>query len=144
MKSFMFPSDFVAWRKLMIKRKTIEQKMGSCDAAIARMVLLCQVTAFVIAGLLTLAVAFAAHGQYGKASMTCTNSASGVSWQINIDYNQRTVDANPAQISDAKIWWHDAKDGGNYTLDRKSGDLTVIVASSTGGYFIYDRCRLQD
>jgi len=118
--------------------------MGSCDAAIARMVLLCQVTAFVIAGLLTLAVAFAAHGQYGKASMTCTNSASGVSWQINIDYNQRTVDANPAQISDAKIWWHDAKDGGNYTLDRKSGDLTVIVASSTGGYFIYDRCRLQD
>jgi len=54
------------------------------------------------------------------------------------------VDANPAQISDAKIWWHDAKDGGNYTLDRKSGDLTVIVASSTGGYFIYDRCRLQD
>ena len=144
LKSFMFPSDFVAWRKLMIKRKTIEQKMGSCDAAIARMVLLCQVTAFVIAGLLTLAVAFAAHGQYGKASMTCTNSASGVSWQINIDYNQRTVDANPAQISDAKIWWHDAKDGGNYTLDRKSGDLTVIVASSTGGYFIYDRCRLQD
>ena len=142
----MFPSDFVAWRKLMIKRKTIEQKIGrnDCDAPIARMVLLRQMIAFVIAGLLTLAVAFAAHGQYGKASMTCTNSASGVSWQINIDYNQRTVDANPAQISDAKIWWHDAKDGGNYTLDRKSGDLTVIVASSTGGYFIYDRCRLQD
>ena len=146
LKSFMFPSDFIAWCKLMIKRKTIEQKIGrnDCDAPIARMVLLRQMTAFVIAGLLALAVAFAAEGQYGKAAMTCTNPASGVSWQINIDYNQRTVDANPAQISDAKIWWHDAKDGGNYTLDRKSGDLTVIVASSTGGYFIYDRCRLQD
>lgn len=146
LKSFMFPSDFIAWCKLMIKRKTIEQKIGrnDCDAPIARMVLLRQMTALVIAGLLALAVAFAAEGQYGKAAMTCTNPASGVSWQINIDYNQRTVDANPAQISDAKIWWHDAKDGGNYTLDRKSGDLTVIVASSTGGYFIYDRCRLQD
>jgi hypothetical protein len=97
-----------------------------------------------MAGLLSPAVAFAAEGQYGKAAVTCTNPASGVSWQINIDYDERTVDANPAQISDAKIWWHDAKDGGNYTLDRKSGDLTVIVASSTGGYFIYDRCRLQD
>ena len=146
LKSFMFPSDFIAWCKLMIKRKTIEQKIGrnDCDAPIARMVLLRQMTALVIAGLLALAVAFAAEGQYGKAAMTCTNPASGVSWQINIDYNQKTVDANPAQISDAKIWWHDAKDGGNYTLDRKSGDLTVIVASSTGGYFIYDRCRLQD
>ena len=146
LKSFMFPSDFIAWCKLMIKRKTIEQKIGrnDCDAPIARMVLLRQMTALVIAGLLALAVAFAAEGQYGKAAMTCTNPASGVSWQINIDYNQKTVDANPAQISDAKIWWHDARDGGNYTLDRKSGDLTVIVASSTGGYFIYDRCRLQD
>src|SRR3974377_2037948 len=133
----MFPSDFVSWRKLMIKRKTIEKKMGSCDAAIARMVLLCQVTAFVIAGLLTLAVAFAGPGQYGKASMPRRHSRAGVRCEINIDYNQRTVDANPAQISDAKIWWHDAKDGGNYTLDRKSGDLTVIVASSTGGYFFY-------
>ena len=103
-----------------------------------------KMSAFVIAGLLAFAIAFAAEGQYDKAAMTCTNPASGVSWQINIDYNQRTVDANPAQISDGKIWWHDAKDGGNYTLDRKSGDLTVIVASSTGGYFIYDRCRLQD
>src|SRR6516225_8518855 len=79
LKSFMFPSDFIAWCKLMIKRKTIEQKMGSCDASIARMVLLCQATAFVIAGLLTLAVAFAAHGQDGKAAMTCTKPASGVS-----------------------------------------------------------------
>ncbi len=84
-----------------------------------------------------------AKAQPGESAITCTNPASGATWQIRIDYDRRTVDANPARISDAKISWHDAADGGNYTLDRKSGDLTVIVASSTGGYFLYDRCRLE-
>lgn len=79
----------------------------------------------------------------GETAVTCTNPASGTSWQIRIDFAKGTVDANPARISEAEISWHDAKDGGNYTLDRKSGDLTVIVASSTGGYFVYDRCRLK-
>ena len=78
----------------------------------------------------------------GETAITCSNPASGTSWQITIDYDRSMVDSNPAQVSDTKISWHDAKDGGNYTLDRKSGDLTVIVASSTGGYFIYDRCKL--
>ncbi|MGO8919394.1 MAG: hypothetical protein ACLQJR_26120 [Stellaceae bacterium] len=80
----------------------------------------------------------------GVTAITCTNPASGASWQISIDYEKGTVDANPARVSDAKISWHDAKDGGNYTLDRRSGDLTVIVASSTGGYFLYDRCKLKN
>lgn len=80
----------------------------------------------------------------GAAVITCTNPASGATWQIRIDYDSGTVDSNPARISNAKISWHDAKDGGNYTLDRSSGNLTVIVASSTGGYFLYDRCRLKD
>ena len=84
------------------------------------------------------------EAQHGETAITCTNPASGASWQIRIDYDQSTVDSNPARISDAQISWHDAKDGGNYTLDRKSGNLTVIVASSTGGYFLYDRCRLED
>jgi hypothetical protein len=79
----------------------------------------------------------------GGTALTCTNPASGATWQISIDYDKATVDANPARISDAEISWHDAKDGGNYTLDRQSGDLTVIVASSTGGYFVYDRCKLK-
>ena len=46
------------------------------------------------------------------------------------------------EISPAQISWHDAKDGGNYTLDRASGDLTVVLASSTGGYFLHHRCAL--
>ena len=76
----------------------------------------------------------------GPTILTCTNLVSGASWQIRIDFAQRTVDSNPAQISSTEISWHDAKDGGNYELDRKSGALTVIFASSTGGYFLHDRC----
>ena len=94
------------------------------------------------AGLAVAAVAAAA--QPGSAALTCTNPASGASWLINIDYDKGTVDSNPARISDTNISWRDAKDLGNYTLDRKSGDLTVIVASSTGGYFVYDHCRLEN
>jgi hypothetical protein len=77
----------------------------------------------------------------GEALMTCTNPASGATWQLKIDYDRATADSNPARISDAQISWKDASDGGNYTLDRKSGELTVIVASSTGGYFLHHRCK---
>ena len=94
-------------------------------------------------GVLAVSLAAArAEAERGAASITCRNPASGATWQIRIDYERRTVDANPARISDAKISWHDAADGGNYTLDRSSGDLRVIVASSTGGYFLHHRCAL--
>jgi hypothetical protein len=76
-------------------------------------------------------------------AITCTNPASGVSWQIMIDYRKATVDSNPAKIKEAEISWFDPKDGGNYTLDRKSGNLTASVASSTGGYFRHGRCSLE-
>jgi len=98
-------------------------------------------------GALTIGMAFPAingEAQRGETAITCTNPVSGASWQIRIDYDRSTVDSNPARVTDSKIMWHDATDGGNYTLDRKSGNLTVIVASSTGGYFLYDRCRLEN
>ena len=79
----------------------------------------------------------------GETAISCTNPYSGTTWQIAVDYDRKTVDGNPARISDDEISWHDAKDGGNYTLDRKFGKLTVVVASSTGGYFLYDRCKLD-
>lgn len=81
-----------------------------------------------------------AAAQPAATEMRCTNPASGATWQIRVDFAQRTVNANAARISDDTIAWRDAKDGANYTLDRKTGKLTVIVASSTGGYFLYDRC----
>ncbi len=83
----------------------------------------------------------AAEGPHGEASMTCTNPASGHKWQLKIDYDHATADAYPAHIGDAQISWKDASDGGNYTLDRKSGELTAVFASSTGGYFLHHRCK---
>ena len=80
----------------------------------------------------------------GVVPVTCTNPHSGSTWQISIDYDKKTVDSYPATISAAKISWHDTKDGGNYTLDRSSGALTEIVASSTGGYFLYHQCALKN
>jgi hypothetical protein len=84
----------------------------------------------------------------GRASetaitITCTNPMSGASWQIAIDFDKATVDANRAQITDTKISWFDPTDRSNNILDRKSGDLTAIVASSTGGYFRHGRCDLE-
>jgi len=81
---------------------------------------------------------------HGVAATTCTNIASGANWQIRIDYDKATVDSNPARISDTQISWRDAADGGNYTLDRKSGKLTAILASSTGGSFFYHHCKLEN
>ncbi len=83
------------------------------------------------------------EAQESETAITCTNPVSGTSWQIMIDYRKPTVDSNPAEITLAGISWFDRKDGGNYTLDRKSGALTASVASSTGGYFRRARCTLE-
>jgi hypothetical protein len=85
----------------------------------------------------------AAQTQGGSRVITCSNPASGASWQITIDFERQTVDSYAATISDSTIAWRDPRDLGNYTLDRKSGNLTVIIASSTGGYFIHDQCKLD-
>jgi hypothetical protein len=97
-----------------------------------------------VLGALALSVAAPASSepQHGASAITCTNPVSGFNWQIQVDYDKNTVDSHSASISNTEIVWHTA-DGENYTLDRKSGNLTVIVASSTGGYFLYDRCKLD-
>jgi hypothetical protein len=79
----------------------------------------------------------------GETAITCTNPASGARFQIKIDYDRSTVDTNPARINDREISWRD-ENRWNYTLDRKSGNLTIILASSTGGSFLYDRCQLEN
>jgi len=81
---------------------------------------------------------------HGVSAVTCVNPASGASWQIRIDYDRGAVDSNPARIDAAEISWRDAANGWNYRLDRKSGALTVTLASATGGNFLFDRCALGD
>lgn len=94
--------------------------------------------------LLVLAARAGASAQPDERAITCTNPYSGASWQIHIDYEHGTVDANPARVSDDEIAWHDARDGGNYTLDRSSGKLAVVLPSSTGGFFLHDQCDLKN
>jgi hypothetical protein len=89
-----------------------------------------------------IALADHAQAQRGASPITCTNPSSGFSWQIKVDYDGKTVDANPALFTETEIRWRDS-DGRNYSLDRKSGLLTIIFASSTGGNFLYDNCKLE-
>jgi hypothetical protein len=98
------------------------------------------------AAMVALAAVAAANGaaEAEGVPVTCTNPFSGASWQIAIDYDLKTVDANPARIDAMEISWRDAKDGWRYTLDRRSGALTVVLASATGGNFLHDQCRLPD
>ena len=83
------------------------------------------------------------HAQGSETAITCTNPISGTSWQIAVDFDHATVDTNRAEITETKISWFDPADRSNNTLDLKSGDLTAIVASSTGGYFRHGRCNLE-
>jgi hypothetical protein len=99
----------------------------------------------ILAAIAALGFAFLAVEAHGsETAITCTNPASGASWQIKIDYERRTVDSYPARIDEAQVSWHDEKEGGNYTLDRKSGNLTFVYASSTGGSFLFHRCKLEN
>jgi hypothetical protein len=94
------------------------------------------IAAFLVLGMTAPAIS-------GETAITCTNPASGARFQIKIDYDRSTVDTNPARINDREISWRD-ENRWNYTLDRKSGNLTIILASSTGGSFLYDRCQLEN
>ncbi|HEX4041632.1 MAG TPA: hypothetical protein VHY10_08020 [Xanthobacteraceae bacterium] len=90
---------------------------------------------------LNLASAIAGEVEHGEKAIICTNLSSGAKWQIVIDYDHKTVDRHSASIWDDQIKWS-TTDGEHYALDRKSGNLTVTVASTTGGYFLYDHCKL--
>jgi len=92
--------------------------------------------------LLALLFPMGMNAQARESRIVCVNPVSGASWNINVDFDRHTVDANAAKFSDAEISWKDSG-GNNYTLDRKSGVLTQVSPSSTGGYFLHDRCKLS-
>ncbi len=96
-----------------------------------------------LAALLAVLTAWPAHAGTPAANVTCTNTFSRATWRIAIDYSRATVDTYPARITPGIIAWHDLHDGFRYRLDRASGELTAVAASSTGGYFLHDRCDLK-
>lgn len=73
--------------------------------------------------------------------LACTNPSSGTTWEMKVDLVKRTVNSYPADISDRSITWQDTRRGGIYEYDRISGNMTMRGPSSTGGYFLYYRCR---
>ena len=97
---------------------------------------------------LTLAAtaALALAGGPAEAAATlnfcCTNPASGTSWRVVVDVDHALVDSAPAQIGGKSIIWSDPERR-HFDLNRATGELEMRNASSTGGYFLYFRCRAE-
>ena len=72
--------------------------------------------------------------------LRCTNPTSGANWPVVVDLVREQVDSLPATITEQWISWHDPKLG-YFDLERPTGSLRLRNASSTGGYFLYYRCR---
>jgi hypothetical protein len=101
----------------------------------------------VLRTILALGLIITPHVEPAKAAETtlrCTNIYSGTTWDVQIDTERGTVDAFPAEITRRRIVWRDAVSGGHYDLDRASGLLKVVFASSTGGYTQFNRCHPAD
>jgi hypothetical protein len=93
--------------------------------------------------LLAVAIAAAPAVAADMVVYRCTNPASGTAWDITVDLAHNRVDAFPADIDTHSIRWRDTAAGGFYDLDRGTGELTMRNASSTGGYFLHDHCRVR-
>lgn len=93
-----------------------------------------------------LALSFAVLPSLAHAEVTtlvCTNTNSGATWDIKVDFDHRTADSFPADIGDQWITWEDPQQSHIYEYERASGNLTMRGPSSLGGYFLYYRCSAQ-
>ncbi|WP_284944168.1 hypothetical protein [Acidisoma cladoniae] len=77
------------------------------------------------------------------SALHCRNTTSGATWDLPVDLGHGTVDSYPAQITDRAISWVDTSTGRFYDFDRASGAMDMHVASSTGGFYLTDQCRLK-
>jgi hypothetical protein len=77
------------------------------------------------------------------ATIACVNRDNGFAWTVRLDPAARAVDGWPARFEARRISWRNSADGGAYELDRASGALTIVRASSTGGYMSFDSCTAR-
>ena len=78
-------------------------------------------------------------GPAAAASLHCTNTTSGATWDVPVDLAHGTVDQRPAQITDGTISWEDTTLH-FYDYDRRTGALDMHAASRTGGFSLADQC----
>ncbi|MGH6857468.1 MAG: hypothetical protein ACRECP_07500 [Methylocella sp.] len=96
---------------------------------------------FVIAAAVATAACGGASAHAAAITFRCTNSKSGTTFEVSVDYDRSTADSFPAEITLSQIAWHDTLHGGYYYLDRASGALTFLNASSTGGFATHHTCH---
>src|ERR1700730_14437907 len=87
------------------------------------------------------AAAISTEARGAALTLRCTNPKRGTTWEVKVDYDRGTAESFPAAITESQIAWHDTLHGGYYYLDRASGALTFLNASSTGGYATHHTCR---
>ncbi len=109
-------------------------------AIIDRIIFRNRVLAAGIAGLAAGVALPAINGdaEESATAITCTNPVSGAtSWQIvdRLPKARRSIPITAEITPGRDFLWFDPKDGGNNTLDRKSGDLRASVASKHRGLF---------
>jgi hypothetical protein len=93
------------------------------------------------AGLL-LAPGVSLSAQAAVLTFQCVNTSSQAKWTIKVDDAQKTADGFPATITATEITWSEPNHGGNYELDRSTGELTFTNSTSMGGYMLFHRCQL--
>ena len=76
-------------------------------------------------------------------ALHCRNTTSGATWTIPVDLAGKRVEHQPARITPAAISWED-KTLHFYRFDRKTGVLEMHAASSTGGFYLRNRCVLTE
>jgi hypothetical protein len=106
--------------------------------------LLCLTVATAVASAGATVEAETAGARHGQVAISCINPTVGEPFEITIDYDRATVDSHPARISETQIAWYNPGNGRSYTLDRRSGALTGVFPSSTGGVIFHDRCKLDN
>ena len=111
-----------------------EQKMGS--SAMTR-------GAAASAAIACLSLLLPAIAVAAPSIVPCHNTTSGAAWTLTVDAQAATVDGIPARISRSVISWKDAE-GRFFDLHRDTGALEMHVASSTGGFYLTDRCSVSD
>jgi hypothetical protein len=101
-----------------------------------------KIIAVIVGAGLLLAPGISLSAQAAVLTYQCVNTASQAKWTVKVDDVKKTADGFPAKITAGEITWSDRTTGGNYDLDRATGQLTYVASTSMGGYLLWHHCQL--